>query len=501
MSDLNVDDLPKDWLELSRYLHKNAHDFSAWEQLVNVALNLKQDAVSSRLVAISYENLLVNFPYCEQYWCNYADYLFHAGRTDESREIYERGVEVVPKSIVIWTKYLDFVVETVHQYDPVVAVFERARTEVGMHFYAHLLYDRYLQFLKAHRKAREYHCLLRRVIEVPLYHYSKYIKQFFKLIENADLDSIKYLITKEDLRSIYKLSWSDLIGRKDDKVFADLKKDMRKRYMDIYITTQYNVFQLWPFEEAVRRPYFAAKELERRELHNWNRYLEYCETLSLKSSHKDSDSAITKNTRKLIDTVYGRCLIATAYYPFFWIKYSNYYLNLNQLDRAKKILVTGIYHCATENVKLRLRLADLEVLTRNLSAARTVVLDLLQLYPNSVQAWLKLLQLEHLAKNKDLLQLVEAKLEEVAGTEHESQFDYLFLELLQYNVDLEPFLLNYQHKTSYFYWKACIDYYYLYSPDTTKLQKMYRLALENLGDADRARLEEYLDGVVEKEYF
>ncbi|KAG7736137.1 hypothetical protein KL923_005057 [Ogataea haglerorum] len=253
MSDLNVDDLPKDWLELSRYLHNNAHDFSAWEQLVSVALKLKQDAVSSRLVAISYENLLVNFPFCEQYWCNYADYLFRAGRTDEAREIYERGVEVVPMSIVIWTKYLDFVVETVHQYDPVIALFERARTQVGTHFYAHLLYDRYLQFLKAHRRTKEYHYLLRRVIEVPLYHYSKYIRQFFKLIENADLDTIKYLITKEDLKTVYKLSWPDLIGRKDDKVFTDLKKDMRKRYMDLYITTQYNVFQLWPFEEAIPR--------------------------------------------------------------------------------------------------------------------------------------------------------------------------------------------------------------------------------------------------------
>ncbi|ODV87937.1 hypothetical protein CANARDRAFT_20665 [[Candida] arabinofermentans NRRL YB-2248] len=536
-SGLNSKDIPQYWLDLAEQVNKDATNFEKWEELINVSeliptsnrkyttkISKLSSAVHKKLLCIAYENVLVQFPYLEQYWCNYAQWLYLFGNTNKATDVYNRAISILPKSIIIWKNYLQFSSETLLSFDQLAPVFEQSRLAVGHHFYSHLIYDQYLDFLKLYNKTKEYHYLVRRVIELPIYHYAKYFREFFNLLEAANLETIKYLISKEDLSKNYQQKWADLIDRpsknkatietqtkqqaqpqaqlqqqqQSKSAMTELKIDLRKRYIDLYITTQYYVFQIWQFESKITHPYFhPTSELTRDELNTWNKYLSYLETNNLKvninSSNQVANSILSSQNQELVVIAYERCLIATAQYPFFWLKFSNFWMNLNMIDKAIDVLIRGIWSCPITHVKLRLRLIDLLILNKDLTNARTVALELCNIYPNLVDAFSKLLQVEQLMWNgqggSKLIKLVESKLDEVKGTPFEESFDCMFGILLNYSCisisALEKFFEKYVNvKSSKYFWKAYLDFYFLYNQNPEQLQKIIGIAREKQVDSN-----------------
>lgn len=77
-------------------------------------------------------------------------------------------------------------------------------------------------------------------------------------------------------------------------VFAALEEEVRKR---------------WTFEEAVKRPYFHVKPLERMQLKNWRDYLDF---------------EIANGDHKRVVTLFERCVIACALYEDFWQRFASY---------------------------------------------------------------------------------------------------------------------------------------------------------------------------------
>ena len=63
----------------------------------------------------------------------------------------------------------------------------------------------------------------------------------------------------------------------------------------------------WAYEDAIKRPYFHVKPLERSQLNAWRNYLDF--------EVKEGDA-----TR--ITILFERCLIACAFYEEFWMKVS-----------------------------------------------------------------------------------------------------------------------------------------------------------------------------------
>ena len=76
------------------------------------------------------------------------------------------------------------------------------------------------------------------------------------------------------------------------------------------------------FEHAIKRAFFHAKELEEDQLQNWRDYLEFEE-------REGGESRIV--------LLYQRCIVATCYYPEFWVRYSNYIQRVHGVDQARSI--------------------------------------------------------------------------------------------------------------------------------------------------------------------
>ena len=64
---------------------------------------------------------------------------------------------------------------------------------------------------------------------------------------------------------------------------------------------------LWSYEDAIKRPYFHVKPLEKSQLSAWRNYLEY---------------EIKQGKEARIRVLFERCLIACALYEEFWMRVS-----------------------------------------------------------------------------------------------------------------------------------------------------------------------------------
>ena len=83
----------------------------------------------------------------------------------------------------------------------------------------------------------------------------------------------------------------------------------------LFKATEEKVQLRWKYEDAIKRPYFHMKPLERGQLKNWSEYLEWEEKESAK-----------KEDYSHLFVLFERCLIACALYEEFWMKYVNWLL-------------------------------------------------------------------------------------------------------------------------------------------------------------------------------
>lgn len=97
------------------------------------------------------------------------------------------------------------------------------------------------------------------------------------------------------------------------------------------------VSERWAFESKISRPYFHVVPIDEYELRVWDTYLDYEEA--------QGDIEQTKS-------LYIRCLVSTALYPGFWLRYIRWVSAFNSqqaLDAAQKAR-----HYHPENLELRL---------------------------------------------------------------------------------------------------------------------------------------------------
>lgn len=472
------------WITVAKDAANNPDDFSFWENFIQLTeflpslnfktkfkVNAQSSTLEKQLVLLSYENTLINFPFLEQYWINYAHWFYKFNNLSNCIKTFKRALTILPKSLLIWNAYVDMQLKINVENDKMIEILEDALGAIGSHYFASSFFDKYLSFLNNNKLTREYHLLLRKIIEIPQFDYLKYFKLYFKLLENADLDTIKYFISKKDLISDFNLSWNDLLT---DENFRKLKLEIKKKFLDLFITTQYYSWKFYMFEKNLSTHYFIPNEkLNRLELQTWRSYLEFVENMNLKVATKEKEISLIKNNSILIDTLYNRCLIPTCSYPFFWIKLSNYYLNYNDLDSAKSILLKGIYLNPLRNFKLRLRLIDLYIISTDFERAKCLVYELLHLLPENIQFYCKLLEIEHFILPSNVEKLILNKLSDISklkNPELEDQFDYLFLEMLNYScislTKIDKIFDKFNHKSSPYYLKAKKTFHEFYTLDT-----------------------------------
>ncbi len=496
-------EFPPKWLLIAKKVLNNKRDLELWEELLQQTENLptkdekhpikvssSSPNIYKRILYIVYENLLEQFPFCEQYWCDYATQRFQLGEDALIvKNIFKKGLQFLKKSIIIWKSYLEFVMATSGSSKKILYAFEQARINAGHHYYAHVIYDMYLDYLRKTDNTKLYHRLLRRIIEIPMYHYSKYFNEFLRLLQDANLETLKYFVSTNELNRIFNLTWEQLLPTGDNArrmqqpELTEIKTKLKKTFTDIFIVTQYHSYQMWNYERDLKHPYYLpGNELTVKELNAWNSYLDYLELYTLKDISKDKQSGVTKFHKALLETAYERCLICAADYPFFWIKYANLKLNLGNIDQAKQVVARGL--CSTDDLDLRLRtrLIDLEILSGNQEKARDLTIKGLMDNENSLGLTLKFIQLEHTRDPQSTLKIIRMKLDDAKGTPFESQFDFLFREILSYSdidkAEVASIYRQYENdkKSSYHYLRGLLDFYKCYKQDSKSYQHALELA-------------------------
>lgn len=389
--------LPAHWLrEVGEVLRDDAGvSFASLEKLV--ADSKHKDikwALSKRehtkLMKALYELMLSRYPLMEVVWMEYADFVFRTEDSTAAKKVYELAFTYLPRSLDLWIQWCQFQLETQTSHEAMFACLERARLAIGDNYRAWTFYEGYLNFLKmveaqgtvlaafectrdSHSAPTPYFKLLRLVVQIPLYDYLKVHELNFKMLERATPTTIKNFINPNELMEIHKVTYLDLLN--DRAKFKSVKATLKKRFTELFIVVQYAAWKRYPYEAALKTPHFHPDRLlTRLELNKWRQYLEYSEVMGLKVATRETEVTLARNNKDWTDVLYNRCVAVAGNYHYFWIKWSNYHMNLNNSNKAKEVLERALL-CMNgglltpESLLVRSRLIDLHILDGELMEA------------------------------------------------------------------------------------------------------------------------------------
>lgn len=167
---------------------------------------------------------------------------------------------------------------------------------------------------------------------------------------------------------------------------ADMAEDQMTRVREalleiltpLHEQTLADIKEVLPYEEAIRRPYFHVKELERAQLKNWKNYL---------------NIIMEKQDEARIMILFERCLIACAFYEGFWLKYAHF------LEEARPELASSVYRKActihlSKKPQIHLSWAAYEELQGNLDTAREALDHIEKSMPGLISVTLRRVGLE-----------------------------------------------------------------------------------------------------------
>lgn len=431
------------WSQVSTQLLKDPYNLQLWEKLVDAAeanngnyINKISSAQEIELLRVSYESLLNKYPLLVNYWIRYAEWEFKLGNTQIANKVYEKGLQTLSYSIELWMSYLNFKINTIESnLKEVLSVFERARSKIGYHFHSHEFYSLYLSFLKNYESDQngfkaKYYVLLRIIIEIPIYHYGVFFKKLFNIFSEKNLtpDLIPYLVPEKELAQYANINDMKTISLKLKKIFTD-----------VLITTQYKVYQSFYFEKRITKHYFDVSYISNQEILNWNNYLNFIEL------NYPLDYVIFS---------YERCLISTANYPRFWIKYANFFIHTMNYTIAKEILTRGLK--LNTNYKLLIKLVDLEIFTGDYVKGRDLILSHVATSKRiPLKVYEKLISIEKLMNPRDDEYLINLITEIIKDTNN----PWFFKVILNYSLPNDKILKLFESfedifKTSFIFWSS-----------------------------------------------
>ncbi|NXR97168.1 PRP39 factor, partial [Hypocryptadius cinnamomeus] len=237
-------------------------------------------------------------------------------------------------------------------------------------------------------------------------------------------------------------------------------ENMRHRiieiHQEIFNHNEHEVSKRWTFEEAIKRPYFHVKPLEKIQLKNWKEYLEF---------------EIENGTHERVVVLFERCVISCALYEDFWIKYAKYMENHSiegvrhvysractihlpkkpmvhmlwaafeeqqgNIDEARRILKT-FEECILGLAMIRLRRVSLERRHGNMEEAEQLLEDAVRNAKSISEASFYAIKLaRHLFKVQKNLPKARKVLSEAIELDKENTKLYLNLLEMEYSGDLK----------------------------------------------------------------
>lgn len=289
-------------------------------------------------------------------------------------------------------------------------LFNRALKICGMEFKSDKLWQMALDWESQKRNSRNVFTLYEKLIAIPTQSYSTHYTNITEIIQNSDpleileaeeLRKLKLQIHKERKEAaeaaradkpnedaviaatLIPDTAADTLGKptganadphdlplsEEEEQKLIREKVLASREI-IHKQTAEEATKRWRFEEAIKRPYFHVKPLEKSQLKNWREYLDF---------------EIKEGAEERIFLLFERCLIACALYEEFWIKFARYlYEIVKSSGKAREIFRRGSVVHLPMKVNLVLEWAEFEEKITGFDEALSVLDEYEKRYPGII---------------------------------------------------------------------------------------------------------------------
>ncbi|XP_063046373.1 pre-mRNA-processing factor 39 isoform X2 [Engraulis encrasicolus] len=377
-------EVPADFERLWKAAHDNPQEFSSWTDLLQYC-EQEGHMTSSRR---SLNAFLERYPLCYGYWKKFADMERRAGNNVKAEEVCAQGLKAIPLSVDLWIHYINLLLGTLNMNllestQRIRSVFEEAVEAAGMEWHSDRLWDLYAEWEKEQGNLKAMTVVYDRALKMPT---QLYRGHFDKLKTHINSNPPLDILSEEEyqsLRAEYKQSQAQGEGSNpteeeeerppgEEPTDNDDGKDSEEaiqKMQELLVAGREKIFQeneaevrkRWTFEDAIKRPYFHVKPLDKAQLKGWHAYLDW-EMQESKGAHDapppppppaapapeaatedgeaESKGEVEENQQPEQDTpkaavekvsnhkrvlvLFERCLIACALYEEFWLKYVHY---------------------------------------------------------------------------------------------------------------------------------------------------------------------------------
>ncbi|KAM6924140.1 pre-mRNA-processing factor 39 [Xenentodon cancila] len=374
------EELPADFERMWKTANDNPQDFTSWTDLLQYC-EQEGHAVASRRAL---EAFLARYPLCYGYWKKFADLERRAGYNDKAEEVCIRGLQAIPLSVDLWIHYINLLLGTLDMNlddspKRIRSVFEEAIAAAGLDFHSDRLWDLYIEWEKEQGNMKNAAAVLDRVLQVPTQLYNTHYDKFKEHLNSHAPKEVLSPEEYEELRAIcrqnQKAERAEQAQEKEEERppgeeepatpegtdSEELMQKIREQVLvcrdKVYQDNEGEVRNRWHFEDAIKRPYFHVKPLDRLQLQAWHSYLDW-EIAEMNRDVKDATQDPNQATSEVSEAtalpqeapqdpgaprsdhrvriLFERCLIACALYEEFWTRYIQY-LEPQSVDEARAV--------------------------------------------------------------------------------------------------------------------------------------------------------------------
>ncbi|XP_041653380.1 pre-mRNA-processing factor 39 isoform X2 [Cheilinus undulatus] len=470
-------ELPADFERLWKAAHDNPQDFTSWTDLLQYCEQEGHITASRRAL----EAFLARYPLCYGYWKKFADLERRAGYNDKAEEVCVQGLKVIPLSIDLWIHYINLLLGTLDMNLPespirIRSVFEDAVAAAGLDFHSDRLWDLYIEWEKEQGNMRNAAAIFYRVLKVPTQLYNTHYEKFKEHLNSHEPKEVLTQEEYEEVRASCRQSQkaeraeqnqeekeerppgeeepATPEGTDTEELMQKIREQVLARMDKVYQDNEGEVRKRWHFEDAIKRPYFHVKPLDRLQLRSWHLYLDW-EIAQLNKDTKDptqdsneaatevsevtaqpqegSEDCLVAHDDHRVRILFERCLIACALYEEFWTRYTQY-LEAQSVDQARAVYKRACEIHLLYKPNIHMQWATFEERHGDLTEARRVLEALEKTLPGLAVVRLRRAALERRAGQLDQS---EALLQEAVAESKEKPTLHAF-----YSIKLARLLLK-----------------------------------------------------------
>uniref|UniRef100_A0A183BT97 Suf domain-containing protein n=1 Tax=Globodera pallida TaxID=36090 RepID=A0A183BT97_GLOPA len=391
---------------------EDQYDFDAWTRLLKIVEKVNDEKQARN----AFDGFLRRYPYCYGYWKKYADFERSNKHYEKCLTVFERGLESIPLSVDLWLAYIAYVKEIAQGQRQATSkirdVYTRALEACGLEFRSDKLWVEFIDWELTNAELDKAMVLFDVLIVTPTALYASHFEKFKNFVHAHEPDQILSPEEYNEITDIVFPCVRDLLDGQpmffveefeDDSIPAEgdnveavqpklvrrrkhnehalraFREEIVQRRQQRYLENEGEVSIRWNYENAIKRPYFHVKPLEREQLRNWYAYLDF-------------EIRTKKKSRILF--LFERCMIACANYEEMWIKFANYLLAIDDNAAARSIYkrATAI-HCPRKP-GIHLAYSGFEEKQGDVEMASTILSEFDRRHPEYVAVNIRLLAIE-----------------------------------------------------------------------------------------------------------